>query len=63
MATGARRVGAVAGFILFLVGFVLKIRQEERLLLEHFGAAYRAYQGEVPAVVPRLRWGSRLTSA
>ena len=56
-------VGAVAGLILFLVGFILKIRQEERLLLEHFGAAYRAYQGEVPAVVPRLRWGSRLTSA
>jgi protein-S-isoprenylcysteine O-methyltransferase Ste14 len=48
-------VGALLGFFLFLVGFMLKIRQEERLLLEHFGGVYRAYQDEVPALVPRFR--------
>jgi len=40
--------------VLFVVGFTIKIRQEERLLLEHFGAAYRAYQTEVPMLVPRF---------
>jgi len=58
-ATGA----ALGGLLLFLVGFMLKIRQEERLLLERFGGAYRAYQQEVPALVPRLRSRSSLTRA
>ncbi len=47
-------LGDVAGLVLFVVGFTIKIRQEERLLLEHFGAAYRAYQTEVPMLVPRF---------
>ncbi|HEV8125474.1 MAG TPA: isoprenylcysteine carboxylmethyltransferase family protein [Gemmatimonadales bacterium] len=49
-------LGALAGFALCLVGVILKIRQEERLLLGHFGDAYRGYQAEVPAVVPGLRF-------
>ena len=56
-------VAALGGLLLFLVGFMLKIRQEERLLLERFGGAYRAYQQEVPALVPRLRSRSSLTRA
>ena len=47
----------LAGLVLFTVGLMLKIRQEERLLSGHFGAAYRAYQAEVPALVPRFRSG------
>lgn len=46
---------ALVGLILLVLGVMLKIRQEELLLLEHFGAAYRAYQAQVPAVLPRLR--------
>ena len=48
-------VGALiaAGSIVF--GFVLKLRGEERLLTEHFGDAYRAYQAEVPQLIPGLR--------
>lgn len=44
---------ALVGLIFLVIGVMLKIRQEERLLLEHFGPAYRAYQAEVPAVLPR----------
>ena len=47
-------VAAIVGLGLFAVGVVLKVRQEEGLLTEHFGAAYRAYRAEVPALVPGL---------
>ncbi|HEV8454217.1 MAG TPA: isoprenylcysteine carboxylmethyltransferase family protein [Gemmatimonadales bacterium] len=56
-------LAAFAGLVLLVAGVMLKIRQEERLLSEHFGASYRAYQAEVPAVVPRLRSGSNRTIA
>lgn len=45
---------AFLGFALLLVGLVLKLRQEERLLAEHFGHAYREYQTRVPALVPGI---------
>ena len=37
---------------LWLLGFTLKIRQEERLMLEHFPAEYPAYKKDVKALVP-----------
>jgi protein-S-isoprenylcysteine O-methyltransferase Ste14 len=46
-------VAGLAAFVLLVVGFVLKIRQEEQLLIGHFGSSYRAYQAEVPMLVPR----------
>jgi protein-S-isoprenylcysteine O-methyltransferase Ste14 len=45
--------GIGLGFL--VAGLLVKIRQEERLLLEHFGPAYEAYRAEVPALVPRFR--------
>ncbi|HEU5396998.1 MAG TPA: isoprenylcysteine carboxylmethyltransferase family protein [Verrucomicrobiae bacterium] len=36
----------------WLVAFSIKIRQEERLMLEHFPAEYPVYQKEVKALVP-----------
>jgi protein-S-isoprenylcysteine O-methyltransferase Ste14 len=45
---------APLGLALMTLGVVLKIRQEERLLAEHFGDAYRAYHEQVPALVPRV---------
>jgi protein-S-isoprenylcysteine O-methyltransferase Ste14 len=51
--------GAVVGLGLFVLGFVVKLREEERLLTHHFGAAYHAYQAEVPALLPRLPWRKR----
>jgi protein-S-isoprenylcysteine O-methyltransferase Ste14 len=60
-ATAARwgTLGALLSLVLFVLGFMVKIRQEEHLLLEHFGDAYRGYQHEVPTLVPWFRgWGS-----
>ncbi len=48
-------LAAIAGLAGIVLGLALKVRQEERLLEEHFGAAYRAYRADVPAFVPRLR--------
>ncbi|HEV2750626.1 MAG TPA: hypothetical protein VGV12_08900 [Gemmatimonadales bacterium] len=45
---------ALAGLTLIVLGVILKIRQEEQLLSGHFGAAYRQYREEVPALVPWL---------
>lgn len=48
-------LGALAGFLLLVLGVLLKIRQEEVLLMEHFGDEYRIYRRDVPKVIPRLR--------
>jgi protein-S-isoprenylcysteine O-methyltransferase Ste14 len=47
-------VAGLLGLALLVVGFVVKLRQEERLLLEHFGSAYQAYRGDIPALIPRF---------
>lgn len=44
-----------------VVAVVLKLRAEERLMLEEFGPAYREYQRQVPALVPRV--GRRVVSS
>src|SRR5213593_3090354 len=46
--------GALLGFALCTLGFLLKIRQEEQLLTTHFGDAYRDYRGQVPSLIPFL---------
>jgi len=54
----AGRLGTLGGLlslVLFFAGFIVKMRQEERLLVEHFGETYRAYQREVPPLIPRFR--------
>src|SRR5438105_369380 len=45
-------VAAIAGLVLVLIGFIIKIRQEERLLTDHFGRAYDAYRANVAALIP-----------
>ena len=47
-------IAGALGAALILLGFLFKIGQEERLLIGHFGAAYRTYQEEVPRLIPRL---------
>jgi len=46
-------VVALIGCALIATGLALKTRREERMLLDHFGADYQAYQQEVPRLVPR----------
>ena len=48
-------LASLLGLFLLMLGVMLKIRQEERLLIEHFGDAYRGYQAEVPALIPLPR--------
>lgn len=47
-------LAAFCGFALCAAGFVIKSRQEERLLESAFRAEYAAYRSEVPALIPRL---------
>jgi len=45
-------VAALAGLVLIVIGLIIKIRQEEQLLTDHFGAAYEAYRTDVRALIP-----------
>jgi protein-S-isoprenylcysteine O-methyltransferase Ste14 len=38
--------------VALLASFLLKIRAEEKLMIEQFGDAYRSYMREVPRLVP-----------
>jgi protein-S-isoprenylcysteine O-methyltransferase Ste14 len=51
-AIGSGRLVAFAGLGLFFVGFWIKLRQEERLLVRSFPEEYPAYQARVRALVP-----------
>jgi protein-S-isoprenylcysteine O-methyltransferase Ste14 len=48
-------IAALGGLALFAVALTLKIQEEERLLVRHFGEVYRSYQAEVPAILPSFR--------
>jgi len=45
-------VGGLIGWPILFLSFWIKYRQEEALLLEHFGDRYEAYRKRVSAVVP-----------
>jgi protein-S-isoprenylcysteine O-methyltransferase Ste14 len=44
----------LAGILVFLIGNEIRIRSEEKLLRETFGAKFDEYASRVPAVFPRL---------
>lgn len=44
--------GLIAAIPLFLVGTLIRIREEERLLRQQFGDAYDSYARETPAFIP-----------
>jgi protein-S-isoprenylcysteine O-methyltransferase Ste14 len=43
---------AFAGLVFFFIGFWIKLKQEEGLLLRHFPDEYPAYKARVKALVP-----------
>ena len=45
-------VAFVAAVALYGVGTAIRVRSEEKLLREQFGAAFDDYKRRVPAVVP-----------
>jgi protein-S-isoprenylcysteine O-methyltransferase Ste14 len=44
-----------AGVVLFVPLYVFRVAREERMMLETFGEAYRAYMNRTGRVVPRLK--------
>lgn len=46
-------LASVLGTVVLTAGVVAKARLEEKLLLSHFGDAYRDYRARVPALIPR----------
>ena len=48
-------VAAVAGFVIILLAYLIKLRREEALLTREFGDEYLRFKQEVPALVPGLR--------
>ena len=51
-AIGSGQMVAFAGLALFFVGFWIKLRQEEKLLVRSFPEEYPAYRARVRALVP-----------
>jgi len=51
-AIGSARLVAFAALALFFVGFWIKLRQEEKLLVRSFPQEYPAYRARVRALVP-----------
>ena len=51
-AIGSGRLIAFAGLASFVVGFWIKLKQEERLLLRGFPGQYPAYKARVKALIP-----------
>lgn len=47
-------LASLLGIVLIVVGLIVKIRQEERLLTDHFGAGYEAYRADVRALIPYI---------
>ena len=47
-------IGLLIAIVVFAVGTAIRVRSEEKLLREAFGAEFEAYARRVPAVVPFL---------
>jgi protein-S-isoprenylcysteine O-methyltransferase Ste14 len=45
----------IPAFVAFLIGTEIRVRTEERLLAEHFGAAFAAYRARGYAYLPFIR--------
>jgi protein-S-isoprenylcysteine O-methyltransferase Ste14 len=50
----AGRLSTVVGFLVLFVGFWIKSRDEEQLLMDHFPRAYAEYRKRTRALVPFL---------
>ena len=48
-------IAGAGGLAAFLPLYLVRVPREERMMLAHFGAAYRAYCARTGRIVPRLR--------
>jgi protein-S-isoprenylcysteine O-methyltransferase Ste14 len=51
-------IAGLIGLVGFIPMYLLRVPSEERMMLEHFGEAYRSYMKRTGRVFPRL-WGLR----
>jgi protein-S-isoprenylcysteine O-methyltransferase Ste14 len=47
-------IAGLGGLPAFLAFYLVRVPQEEQMMLEHFGDAYRAYCAQTGRVVPHL---------
>jgi protein-S-isoprenylcysteine O-methyltransferase Ste14 len=47
-------LAALAALLVFIIGTVIRVRSEEKLLREAFGQEFDNYSQRVPAIVPGL---------
>lgn len=47
-------IGLLIAVVVFIVGTLIRVRSEEKLLREAFGAEFTAYERKVPALIPFL---------
>jgi protein-S-isoprenylcysteine O-methyltransferase Ste14 len=47
-------IAGMAGVASFLSLYLVRVPREERMMLDHFGDAYRAYAARTGRIVPRL---------
>lgn len=47
-------LGAAIGFLIILVGILLKLKQEEALMAEHFAEEYASYKQRTKTLIPFL---------
>ncbi len=45
-------LGGLAGFLSFLILYVLRVKQEEDMMLKEFGDSYREYQKKTKKIIP-----------
>jgi protein-S-isoprenylcysteine O-methyltransferase Ste14 len=47
-------IGLLLGLIVFLIGTLIRVHSEEKLLREEFGQEFEAYAARVPAIIPGI---------
>ncbi|MHB1417180.1 MAG: protein-S-isoprenylcysteine O-methyltransferase [Chloroflexota bacterium] len=47
-------IAGLGGLLSFLLFYLIRVPQEERMMLDHFGDAYRAYCQRTGRIMPRL---------
>jgi protein-S-isoprenylcysteine O-methyltransferase Ste14 len=47
-------IAGLAGLVAFLPFYLVRVPREERMMLDHFGDAYRAYAAQTGRIVPRF---------
>lgn len=52
-------IAGPAGLVAFLLLRLVRVPREERMMLDHFGDAYRAYSARTGRILPRLRRAGR----